>query len=261
LRGPGCSVGRHPFPTGRGAGFFCFNSVAYGGSSLAAEWESQIIATLQTVFGRWGWLGVAALMAFENATGLTPSEVILGLAGWMLLAAHDSPFPGVFVGALYATMGSTAGASVTYWLARLGGRPVVDRLARWFRIDPRHVTRAEVQFKRWGPGLVFFGRMVPGVRTLVTIPAGLARMPFLQFVVFTFTGAYVWCALIIGVGYELGHQWWLVRDLVKQSAPWLFATLVALGGLGLMVRWLVVQRQRRLASVLVTHENERERSL
>ena len=107
---------------------------------MIAELEIQIIAALQTMFDRFGWFGVAGLMGFENATGITPSEIILGLAGWLLLAAKDSPFVMVFVGALYAALGSTAGASVTYWLARLGGRPVVDRAAAgcaWIRVTSR----------------------------------------------------------------------------------------------------------------------------
>ena len=227
---------------------------------MIAELEAQIIAALQTLFDRFGWFGVAGLMAFENATGTTPSEIILGLAGWLLLAAKDAPFVMVFVGALYAALGSTAGASVTYWLARLGGRLVVDRAAGWLRVDPCHITRAEAQFRRWGPGVVLFGRLVPGVRTWVTVPAGLARMSYPQFVVFTFAGAYVWSALLIGVGYELGHAWWLVSDFIKQFSPWLLAALVALGCIGLMTRWLVVQRQRRSVLVPVTNGDE-ERSL
>ena len=207
---------------------------------MTVELESQIIAALQALFDRFGWFGVAGVIALENATGLTPSEVILGLAGWMLLAAHNAPFPMVFIGALYAAFGSAAGASATYWLARLGGRPMIDRAAHWFRIHPRHITRAEMLFQRWGPGLVLFGRVLPGVRTLVTIPAGLVRMPFLRFAVFTFTGAYVWCALLIGSGYVFGHEWLVVKDLVRQSAPWLFVAFMMLGGLGLIARRRVI---------------------
>jgi membrane protein DedA with SNARE-associated domain len=176
----------------------------------------------------------------------------------MLLAAHDAPFTAVFAGGLYAALGSTVGASATYWLARLGGRPMVDRIARQLRIDPRHITHAEAQFQRWGFGLVLVGRVLPGVRTLVTVPAGLARMPFLQFVAYTFAGAYVWCTLLISIGYQFGHRWWQIRDLVKQFAPWLFALLVVFGGLGLLIRWLIAQRQNRLAFIPVTNEDEEE---
>lgn len=230
------------------------------GDDLIAELETLIISALQTLFDRFGWFGVVGLMAFENATSIMPSEIILGLAGWLLLAAKDAPFVMVFVGALYAALGSTAGASATYWLARLGGRPVVDRAAGRLRVDSSHIARAEAQFRRWGPGVVLFGRLVPGVRTWVTVPAGLARMSFLQFVVFTFLGSYVWSALLIAIGYELGHAWWLVSDFVQQFAPWLLAALLAVGCIGLMIRWLVVQRQRRSVLVPITHGDE-ERSL
>jgi len=143
--------------------------------------ETQILSTLQSLYDAWGWFGVAALLIFENATGITPSEIILGLAGWMLISEHQLPASMIFFGGLYAAIGSALGASIPYWAARLGGRPLVDKLARWIRIDPAHITRAENQFHRWGTGLVLVGRVIPGIRTLISIPAGLARMPFITF--------------------------------------------------------------------------------
>ena len=153
--------------------------------------ETQILSMLQTVYDSWGWFGVTALLIFENATGITPSEIILGLAGWMLISEHQLPVSMIFIGGLYAAIGSTLGASIAYWVARLGGRPLVDKLVRWIRIDPSHIARAENQFHRWGTGLVMVGRLMPGIRTLINIPAGLARMPFLTFFVATFIGAYI----------------------------------------------------------------------
>lgn len=223
---------------------------------MIVELEKQIIAALQTVFDRFGWFGVAVMTAIESATGLMPSEITLGLAGWMLLEAHDAPPAMIFVGGLYAALGSTVGASLTYWLARLGGRPMVDRAARWFRLNSRHVTRAETLFRRWGPGLVLFGRVLPGARTLITIPAGLARMPFLQFISLTFVGVYVWCTLLIGLGYVMGHEWPLIGGLVKQFAPWLLAALVALAGLAWIARWLIRRRLRPALVPIAADERE-----
>jgi membrane protein DedA with SNARE-associated domain len=177
----------------------------------------------------------------------------------MLLAAHGAPVSMIFVGGLYAALGSVTGSSLTYWLARLGGRPVVDRVARWCRIDPRHITRAEKSFQRWGPELVLLGRMLPGLRTLITIPAGLARMPFLQYVGFTFIGSYLWCTLLIGLGYAFGHEWPLISDWVKQFMPWLLATCVAVGGLALLARWLLTALQKRPACVPVLNDDEERR--
>lgn len=204
---------------------------------MIAKLETWIFGTLQTLFDGWGWLGVAAMMAFENYTGITPSELILAFAGWMLISEHGLPVTVIFLGGLYAAFGSVLGASGAYWTARLGGRPLVNRLARWVRIDPIHISRAEEQFYRWGAGLVLVGRIIPGIRTLVSIPAGLARMNFLKFVVATFAGAYFWCTLLIGAGYLLGHEWPLIGNYVKQGIPYLvFAGLVALAAY-LLLSW------------------------
>jgi membrane protein DedA with SNARE-associated domain len=103
-------------------------------------------------------------------------------------------------------------------------------MAGWVRIQPAHITKVEQQFNRYGPGLVLIGRIIPGVRTLVSIPAGLARMDFAKFLAATFVGAYFWCTLLIGAGYLLGHEWALISQYVKQSLPYLlFGGLLALG--------------------------------
>jgi membrane protein DedA with SNARE-associated domain len=212
--------------------------------------ETQILSTAQTIYDAWGWFGVAALLAFENATGITPSEIILGLAGWMLISEHQLPVSMIFIGGLYAAIGSTFGASITYWLARIGGRPLVDKLVRWVRIDPAHITRAENQFHRWGAGLVLVGRVMPGIRTLINIPAGLARMPFPTFFVATFIGAYAWCTLLIGAGYVLGHEWTLISHYLKQFFPYLLA-----GGLAVIAIYvLLIRRSFRLAPVRIIDE-------
>lgn len=211
------------------------------------ELETTILAATQTIYDAWGWFGVAALLTFENATGIMPSEIILGLAGWMLISAHQLPISMIFVGGLYAAIGSTLGASITYWIARLGGRPIVDKLARWVHIDLAHIARAESQFHRWGAGLVLVGRVMPGIRTLINIPAGLARMPFLTFFIATFIGAYVWCTLLIGAGYVLGHEWTLISQYLKQYFPYLLA-----GGLTVIAIYVFLTlRSFRLAPVRI----------
>ena len=197
---------------------------------MISQIETWILGTLQTLFDTWDWLGVFVIMAFENFTGITPSEVVLALAGWMLISEHQLPVSVIFLGGLYAALGSVLGASGAYWTARLGGRPLVNRMAHWVRIQPVHITRAERQFHRWGTGLVLAGRVIPGIRTLVSIPAGLARMNFFKFLAATFIGAYIWCTLLIGAGYLLGHEWPMISNYVKQGLPYfLFAGSLAMG--------------------------------
>ena len=209
------------------------------------EIETAILSAAQTLYDTWGWFGVAVLLIFENATGITPSEIILGLAGWMLIYEHQQPPSMILLGGLYAAFGSVLGASIAYWAARLGGRPLVDKFARWMRIDFAHITRAEKQFQRWGVGLVLVGRVLPGIRTLISIPAGLARMPFVTFFTATFIGTYVWCTLLIGVGYVLGHEWTLISAYLKQSLPFLFTG----GAIALVIYFWCVRRSSAHAPV------------
>jgi len=194
------------------------------------QMEIMILSTLQTVYDQFGWFGVFLIMIFENATGITPSEIVLSLAGWMLIEAHHINPKMILLGGLYAGMGSAIGASIAYWGARLGGRPLVEKVARWFRIDNKHLDIVDAHVHRWGVGLVLFGRIIPGVRTLVSIPAGLARIPFGRFFTATFLGAYVWCTLLIGAGYLLGHEWMLISHYLKAFFPYLMAGgLTAIG--------------------------------
>ena len=112
----------------------------------------------------------------------------------------------ILVSGLIAAILSVLGETITYWAARLGGRSLVHRLFRWFRIDTRHMERTETMFLRWGVSLVMFGRILPGVRTLVSVPAGMTRMNFGLFFGASFGGAYIWNTLLVGVSYLLGFK-------------------------------------------------------
>jgi len=188
---------------------------------ILSIFETYLLSVIHSIYNAWGWFGVAALLTFENATGITPSEIILGLAGWMLISEPQLPPSMIFLGGLYATIGSVLGASITYWVARLGGRPLVDKLAFWVRMESAHIDRAEKQFHRWGTGLVLVGRVIPGIRTLINIPAGLARMPFITFIAVSFIGSYVWCTMLLGAGYVLGNEWTLISTYLKLALPYL----------------------------------------
>jgi len=129
-------------------------------------------------------------------------------------SAHDfilaQPVLVVIFSGLIASIWSAIGESITYWAARLGGRPLINKMARWFRMDARHMERTETMFLRWGVKLVLFGRIFPGVRTLVSVPAGLTRMNFGLFLSASLSGAYIWNTLLAGAGYILGFKWMLL---------------------------------------------------
>ena len=206
--------------------------------------EQTILSALQSIFDEFGWLGVFGLMIFENATGITPSEIILAFAGWMLIERHAISPTFIPLAGLYAGLGSAIGASITYWVARIGGRPLVDKFTKMFRIELRYIERVEEQVKKWGAGIVMFGRVLPGIRTLVSIPAGLVRIPFPKFFIATFIEAYTWCTLLIGAGYILGHEWMLISEYIKTNLPYIFI----LGFLA-MVSWLVFHYRAQILSL------------
>jgi membrane protein DedA with SNARE-associated domain len=218
---------------------------------MIAELETFVLSMTHNLYNTWGWLGVVLLLIFENATGITPSEIILGSAGWMLIANNQAHPSVILVGALFSAMGSVVGASMPYWVARLGGRPVVDKLARLLRIDTARITKAENQFQHWGKGIVLIGRMMPGVRTLINIPAGLANMTFIPFLVTNFVGAYIWCALLIGAGYLLGNQWTMISAYLNQYFPY-----ILVGGSILILFYILFSHRKRLA-VLQQDGNEK----
>ena len=135
-------------------------------------------------------------------------ESIEGLMNNTRMFIIGQPVLFVIVMGLLISIVSVVGEVVTYWAARLGGRPLVERLINrgWLRVDSRRAQRTEEMFARWGLRLVIFGRIFPGVRTLVSIPAGLTHMNFGLFAGAAFSGAYVWNTLLVGVGYALGFK-------------------------------------------------------
>jgi membrane protein DedA with SNARE-associated domain len=217
---------------------------------MFAEIETLILSTTHTLYNAWGWFGVVILLIFENATGITPSEIILGLAGWMLIADNQAHPSMILIGGFYSAVGSVVGASITYWVARMGGRPVIDKFMGWIRMNPDHISNAEKKFQRWGSGLVLVGRMMPGIRTLISIPAGLAKMPFISFVVSTFIGAFAWCTLLIGAGYLLGVEWPLISAYLTQYLPYILA-----GGITILILYFLFKR-KKLSPPSFISENE-----
>jgi membrane protein DedA with SNARE-associated domain len=208
---------------------------------MLGSFEQAILSALQIIFDKFGWLGVFGLMIFENATGISPAEIILAFAGWMLIERHDVPVSFIPIAGFYAGLGSAIGASITYWVARRNGRPFVDRMVKIFRVPPGYIEKAEEQCRKWGAGIVLIGRFLPGLRVLVNIPAGLVSIPFPKFFIATFIGAYIWCTALIGAGYVFGHQWHLISEYIKTHVP-----LVLIVGLLLVGAYLAYRYRESL---------------
>jgi membrane protein DedA with SNARE-associated domain len=121
-----------------------------------------------------------------------------------LLAGH--PVQSVLVLGLIFTVSSVVGETILYWMARLGGRPLVFRFSRWLRLDPRKIEKVETMFARWGTRLVFFGRFLPGVKSLVCVPAGMSRMNFGVYLSTSFSAAYIYNIAWFAIAFLVGHK-------------------------------------------------------
>ena len=136
-------------------------------------------------------------MTLESANIPIPSEVTMPLAGWMLVQARRlSAWQAVWLGGLFGAIGCTIGSALSYWLGAWGGRPLIKRYGRWIMVSEEDLENADKWFARWGDWAAFISRLLPIVRTFISFPAGVTRINFWRFMVFTFLGSFIWCGLL-----------------------------------------------------------------
>lgn len=184
-----------------------------------------IVDAVQSLVGAGHGWGLSAVMLVETVFPPVPSEVVLPLAGSQVASGQLS----LLVAVLAATVGSVLGAWALYALGRFGGRPALRRLHPVLRIDEHRLARAQAWFDRHGNWVVVVGRLVPGLRALVSVPAGLGRMPLWRFLGLTAIGSMAWNAGLIEVGNALAARWTEVETVASPAAGALLAaTLVAI---------------------------------
>jgi membrane protein DedA with SNARE-associated domain len=199
-----------------------------------------------------GYVGVAVAVALETIVAPIPSEVILPMAGWKVSqSAADSsivePLTGlpwnIPLAVLLATVGSLVAALVGYFIGAWGGRPLLDRYGRYVGIGAEDLDRADRWFERWGTWAVFLGRMVPLVRTFVSYPAGISRMPMGRFVLFSTLGSLPWNAALIFAGFVVGENYPQIEAAIKPYEYVIYAVVIGLAAL-VIVRWRMAKRSR-----------------
>lgn len=150
----------------------------------------------------WGYWGVIVLMAMESSIFPVPSEVVIPPAAIMAAQGHMS-YWGVI---LSGTFGSWLGSAITYWVSLTVGRPLVMKYGKFFFMPPAKVERAEVFLQKYQLGGIFFARLLPVIRHLISIPAGLVKMSFLSFSIVTTLGAFIWCWVLAWYGFKIGKE-------------------------------------------------------
>jgi membrane protein DedA with SNARE-associated domain len=172
--------------------------------TLAAHLDS--IAALAPT---WGLLLIFVFMTIESSFIPFPSEVVMIPAGFLAARGEmgcGSPLAAVVLSFLVGVLGSLAGAYVNYYLALWVGKPFLEKYGKWFFLKPAALNRACEVFNRYGAATTFVCRMIPAIRQLISIPAGIARMPFGSFTLFTALGAGVWTAILTFVGWAIGRS-------------------------------------------------------
>jgi len=189
-----------------------------------------------------GLPAIFALMVAESALIPIPSEATMLFAGFAVGAQHASTshhhltlFGVVAAGVL----GNLVGSWLAYGLGRAGRLELVERHGRWLHLKPSHLERADRWFERYGAAAVFFSRMLPVIRTFISLPAGIAKMPFGRFTAFTLLGCIPWVLGLALAGEAVGSEW---QD-VRKSLEYVDYAIVALVVIGLGV--VLVRRRRR----------------
>ena len=191
---------------------------------------------VELVFG-WGYLGIFVLMTIESSFVPFPSEIVLIPAGY--LASKGDMSIGMIM--LSALGGSMAGAYINYFLALLLGRKILRRYGKYFFINENALYKMDTYFQKHGHISTFIGRLVPGIRQLISIPAGLSRMSLAVFSTYTALGAGIWALILVVLGYFIGENQELIDSYLKQI------TLAVLLVLVLLALWYIYyQKTKRI---------------
>ena len=202
--------------------------------------DEIVIPLLNGLYGAVGYAGVMVAMAIESAMVPLPSELILPYAGFLVSdPSKVEPLTGgawnYWIVVVVATIGNTIGSLVAYAIGAWGGRPFLERYGKYLLIRRHEIELADHFFQRYGAATAFFSRLLPIVRTFISFPAGVARMPIGTFVAYSTAGAFLWSMLLVFAGVQLGANWVEIRHAL-QPFDLLIAVAVVAGVL-LFIWW------------------------
>ncbi|WP_027407885.1 DedA family protein [Anoxybacteroides tepidamans] len=166
-----------------------------------------------------GYIGIALALMIE----VIPSEIVLAYAGYLVSRGEVS-----FVGAVIAgTIGGTIAQLFLYWMGLYGGRPFLDKYGKYLLINKKHLDLAEEWFKKYGPGVIFTARFIPVVRHAISIPAGIAKMSWSKFTIYTVCAVIPWSIFFVFLGERLGNHWQQIDEIAQPYLRPVIAIAVA----------------------------------
>lgn len=164
----------------------------------------DIPGTLINIISNMGYIGIFILMTVESAGIPIPSEIIMTYAGFM---ASSGGIPHLVIVAFIGSLGTAFGSAIGYMIGAKGGKPFVDKYGKYLGLNAQKMLWAEKWFCKYGESACIYTRLLPVVRTIVNIPAGLLGMNFYKFILYSMVGAFPWCLVLSTVGYVLGENW------------------------------------------------------
>jgi membrane protein DedA with SNARE-associated domain len=200
-----------------------------------AQWLKDVVESL-------GYPGLFLLVMVESTVVPVPSEIVLPFAGWL---ANEGKMSLTLVLAINSAAALT-GSALSYWFGAAGGKKLLLRYGRYIFITPSDIEKTEAFFARRGRVTVLVARFVPVVRHIISIPAGVARMPLGSFLLQTFLGATIWGSFLIMLGYELGERWESVAKQLKQ-VDLVIGLVIVVAFIALVARFVVRRRRAQLA--------------
>jgi membrane protein DedA with SNARE-associated domain len=200
---------------------------------LLAFIDQIVIPFLNSLYGAVGYVGVMIAMAIESAMIPLPSELILPYAGFLvsdptkLEPLTKGPWA-FWIVVIAATIGNTVGSLIAYAIGAWGGRPFLERWGKYLLIRHHEIELAEHFFDKYGAATAFFSRLLPVVRTFISFPAGVARMPLGRFIAYSTAGAFLWSILLVWAGTQLGERWEDIRHALQPFDLLIAVAVVAL---------------------------------
>jgi len=196
------------------------------------EWGVNLILDL---ISNTGYLGIFFLMALESATLPVPSEIVMPFAGYLVYSEGEMSLLGVI---LAGSVGCTVGSIAAYAVGYYAGRPLILRYGKYILLREKHLVSAEKWFAKYGDKATFIARLLPVIRTVISLPAGIAKMNFKKFVLYSFIGSVPWTALLAYIGYWLGSEWRNVSGVFRE-----LDVVVIAAGIAIVV-WYVLKVRR-----------------
>ena len=173
------------------------------------EWGTNLILDWISTYQ---YLGIMFLMALESACMPVPSEIVMPFSGYLVVRDGDMSMLGVV---LAGSVGCTLGSIGAYIVGFYAGRPFIVRYGKYILLSEKHLVTAEKWFEKWGDKATFIARLLPVIRTVISLPAGIAKMDFRKFVFYSFVGSVPWTFMLAYVGYWLGPEWESIKGVFR----------------------------------------------